>query len=933
MPFRPITGGTAADGLRHLATALDGRCHTGAAPTGPPVVVITGAVGTGKTHLLHAFLPHVADSGARLLAATASRAEQDVPFGIVRQLLDAAGASVPPADPPDRGRHEPARHPDEEIACWGEALGRALGTSPAVVVVDDIHLADSASLRCLAALSDQITPLPMLMVLAKAPQAAPRHFAARALLLPRPGLLRLHLSLLGAAEVRAMTARRLGPAAAEALTSDLHAMSGGNPLLVRALLDDQRGCGATDVALAGDAFREAILTCLHRCEPVVLTTLRALAVTGDRIGGPLLRDLVDLDGAAGEVRLTEETTAGLVRDDRVAHHAVAHAIHDAMSLAERVRLHHAVARRLYLDGEPHTTVAPHLLETGDTAEPWMIRAMVSASEQLIRESRSELALRYLRWANRRCSDVTEQARVQAALAQAEWGRDPQAAVRHLPAVVRAVRDGHLGLSGTVSALRGLLWHGQADTAVHLIHHERRRRARDTSATVELGTYLEFLWMLYPMSAPRPESGCTTPGNASSIGNDVWHLEQGLSTLSSVLHRGAHHRSLRDAERILRAVGTDERDLWCAVWALAALIYADWLEAATTWCRLVADQAERNGNFTALAVVNALMAEVSVRRGDPAAAEGLGERAFTHLGPRSWGVAIGYPLAIRVRALTLMGRFDEAAEQLRTPVPPAMFDTPFGLFYLHARGEYALTDDAEAALRDFETCGRLMAAWQLDLPVLLPWRTNAARACLRLGRTDDARRLALEDLSALPTTASRLRGKALRVLSATAGAGKRVRLLRQAVDALADGGDVVEQAQALFDLGGAYQAVRRTHDARRAIRAANALIRDLPAAIPLGRSESQPAGTDEAAVVQGLSPAESRVATLAAQGHTNREIAATLFLTVSTVEQHLTKAYRKLQVDNRGELALRLRAQSAAESTPSSPVGESSVRQWSGVTGD
>jgi DNA-binding CsgD family transcriptional regulator len=48
----------------------------------------------------------------------------------------------------------------------------------------------------------------------------------------------------------------------------------------------------------------------------------------------------------------------------------------------------------------------------------------------------------------------------------------------------------------------------------------------------------------------------------------------------------------------------------------------------------------------------------------------------------------------------------------------------------------------------------------------------------------------------------------------------------------------------------------------------------------------------------LSAAERRVASLAAMGHTNREIAGELYITVSTVEQHLTRVYRKLRVDRR-----------------------------------
>jgi DNA-binding CsgD family transcriptional regulator len=61
------------------------------------------------------------------------------------------------------------------------------------------------------------------------------------------------------------------------------------------------------------------------------------------------------------------------------------------------------------------------------------------------------------------------------------------------------------------------------------------------------------------------------------------------------------------------------------------------------------------------------------------------------------------------------------------------------------------------------------------------------------------------------------------------------------------------------------------------------------------------------VAGSLSDAQLRVATLAAQGLTNREIAHQLYVTVSTVEQHLTKVYRKLNVNRREDLSTGLHA--------------------------
>jgi DNA-binding CsgD family transcriptional regulator len=65
----------------------------------------------------------------------------------------------------------------------------------------------------------------------------------------------------------------------------------------------------------------------------------------------------------------------------------------------------------------------------------------------------------------------------------------------------------------------------------------------------------------------------------------------------------------------------------------------------------------------------------------------------------------------------------------------------------------------------------------------------------------------------------------------------------------------------------------------------------------------------------LSEAELRVAQLAALGHTNRQISARLFITVSTVEQHLTSTYRKLGISGRRALSRALKLPSGV--TPAS----------------
>lgn len=76
-----------------------------------------------------------------------------------------------------------------------------------------------------------------------------------------------------------------------------------------------------------------------------------------------------------------------------------------------------------------------------------------------------------------------------------------------------------------------------------------------------------------------------------------------------------------------------------------------------------------------------------------------------------------------------------------------------------------------------------------------------------------------------------------------------------------------------------------------------------------RQPARPGGTPVTAsfaeLAEQLSDSERRVAALAVRGDTNKEIAGKLFITVSTVEQHLTRAYRKLGITRRQDLPVEL----------------------------
>ncbi|WP_026426063.1 helix-turn-helix transcriptional regulator [Actinokineospora inagensis] len=913
------------------------------------VALISGGVASGKTELLDTFAERVAADGAVLLAATGSRAERTLPFGVLRQLFAAPSLPVAVAarltgplraagTPDERSGHGPDQVDPLDSVTDPTAIGRTgarvlddvcaclldLARDRTVVLtVDDVQFADAPSLQALLYLQRRMRFARVLVLLTEWALPRPTQAVFRAEVTRQPNTAHLRLAPLSRAGVGELLATRLDPATAQALAPVHHAISGGNPLLVTALIADHvdhrararlrpadGGSGGSGGIAVGPEFGTAVLACLHRWEPAMLLVARGLALLGDAGSPVLLGILLDITSDSAAQVLDVLEMAGLLDGGRFRHPVAKAAVLDSLAPAERRGLHARAARLLYRDGAPADEVAHHLTAaegTGeDTEAAWAVEVLRHAAQEDLVADRFDLAVGRLDLAARISRDADERADITTQLLRVEWRRNPSAAARHLPSLRAARAEGRLSERNSVHLAKFLLWYGHTDDLSGTLTGLASAAAhRDAPKAGQLSLVFHWLAFLFPpvvAGVPVPEQ---TGQSAATLANP-WARASAM--LDRVRFGGPREEIVVAAEHILQSCRLGEQTLGSQLSALAALVHADRNDRAAHWCESLLTDAAARGAVTWQAVFGAMRAEIAMRQGDlPAAAEHAAT-AFAKLSPQGWGVAIGVPLSTRVAAATAMGKHDEAAALLRVPVPEAMYQTQFGLQYLYARGcHYLATDRPHAALGDFQRCGEMMSGWDVDLPALVPWRAGAAQAQVALGNRESARALIADQLTRPGSEGARTRGATLRVLATASTADRRITLLTEAVDLLHTGGDRFELARALLDLSHAHNASGDCEKARTVARRALQMAKSCHAE-PLSRellpgrdpevpeqSHREPTGMD------ALSEAERRVAVLAALGHTNREIGGKLYITVSTVEQHLTRVYRKLNVSRRTDL--------------------------------
>lgn len=900
------------------------------------LAVISGPGSSGKTALLDAIAEDAARSGAIVLRASASRGEDTVPGGVLSQLLtvsklhsrsaeDSEGASqVIGGEMPEL----PAREtpPDEPwlVPQLGE-LSRTVMDLAAhqlvTICIDDLHHADQRSQQCLLSLLRQLGATCVVVVLTGCLCHNPECLRLNADLMSLPRCHHIGLKLMSLNATTAILNQHLGRRCGRELATRFHELTGGDPVLIRALVEDLHlSEGSKPVELApGPSFCHAVMASLFRGEQATLETARVLAILDEHASASLLEEMLDLSPEAVALAIDALCARGLLDSYRFRHDAVRSAVRLSLDADERTRLNGNAARALNKCGAPATVVSRYIVAAGGLDAPWTVPTLREAAVQALGDDDVSLALSCLRVAHRECSDKRQRAAIMVMLLWAQWRVDPSRAAQLLPGLTTSVLEVGLAEPDAAALAALLLWFGQPDQAVKVL--EVSEQDLGTLATPGLGAG----------SGPDLVQGwlaCSYPSLADALKLPSRHAANADQTLAprksmlpvtalEILDCSSAWAANGGAERVLEGSRLDNGTLPSIAMALLSLTYTEQHLKARQWCDLLGMEARERRAPMWQALFAAIGALIDVRQGKMRGAEISARDALTLVAPEGWGMAVGVPVAVLLLSTVALGKFEEAASCLNIRIPEAMHESIFELLYLEARGRYYMAvGRPHASLDDFQRCGELLTKWGIDLPVFVPWRAGAAQVLLSFGEVDRARHLVKEQLFLLGSRSSRERGTSLRVLAATTELNRRPELLRKSADLLAKSGDFFELALTVGELCQVCYALGDKNQARALMRRAAWLTKACGVELPgsakpsavAGRTPGRSAGGAERAVsdlASQLSQAELRVALLAARGHTNRQIAGMLFITISTVEQHLTRVYRKLHARCRTELAAAL----------------------------
>jgi DNA-binding CsgD family transcriptional regulator len=927
----PVTERLLLDREKELGQVVE-RLESACEGSGSALLV-EGPGGIGKTELLLAAERAARTRGMIVAAARGAELEREFAFGVVRQLFEPA---VSGADGPALEGAAALAAPVFESPSAGTGSGVVADRSfavlhglywlcanladraPLLLAVDDVHWSDPPSLELVSYLARRVGELRVALLVA----SRPGEEAVEALLEdlgadPRAVVLRP--GGLGADAVAELVRAETGQTPDPAFLGACRAATEGNPFLVRELVREVGERGIVPEAGEAEQVRELgprtvarrLLARLGRTSPFAVPVVRAVAVLGVDAQVRHVASLADLPAADVAAALDSLEAAGIVTGDRpvgFVHPIVRSAIYSAMPAGERARLHGLAAAILRDDGATPERVASHLLLVEPVGNADTVEFLLEAARDALGRGAPSSAASYLRRALAEPPQSDARPALLAELGSAESLVGDARAIEHLREALERATDAEPRRLAAVALGRFLVLSGEPGRAAAIFveartgseHWELRLEASavaagmgDAEAAPQMSERLALL------RARAEEDPDVPPAVFAALAIADAEANEPADRVAAL------------AERAL--AGHEPRGLgWVTglVAVFTALMFAERYDRAGEAVEEGLAIVRARGSAVHFAMCSSMRGCLALRRGALGDAEEDARAALEAAPRQAHGFYGMFALATLLETLVERARLDDAEEELeRIGVPARTTAATYGAL-LHARGRLRLSQQLpEEALEDFLSGGRHMKRALCPSPSPAPWRSGAALAELALGRPEAAREHAAEEVVlARELGAPRALGVALRAAGLAEGGGEGRAMLQESVSSLEASQARLELARSLAELGGALRRAGRRSEARKHLRRALDLAHRCG-----GERVAEHAHTELLAagarprreVLTGprsLTASERRVAGMAAQGSTNREVAQALFVSLRTVETHLTHAFQKLGIDSRTQLA-------------------------------
>jgi DNA-binding CsgD family transcriptional regulator len=894
---------------------------------GASALVLEGEAGMGKTTLWRAGVEVAKKAGLCVLQAEPAESETALSFSGLGDLLDPVldDALEPlPAVQRSALAHalvlEELEGPPPDAHAAGVALLNALrglaSTRELLVAVDDVQWLDAASAGALAYAARRLRSEHVGVLLAR------RSGLASSLLdelrrTPRCGNL-----VVGPLELTALhqvVLAHLGAALPRPLLAEVHQASGGNPFyaleIVRMLMRSGESVEAGrplpvpaslhdlvhDRLLALPAkSRDFLIAAAAHAHPTISITETASGVARDDGLPPAIEArIVELDGE----RI------------RFMHPLLAAGIYEVAAPLRRVEVHRRLAELL----EDPEARAWQLAAAADQPD----ESVASALEAAARHARARgaprpAALLLDRSRELTPSDMPEEAcgrAIEAAYLHYVSGDSPRAEAQ-LRVIVDQSDPGRVRAKALMRLARVRAYEALPEAAaLYLQAVDEAEGDREILAVAHEGVAF-CLWRLYERLDEVLQHADVAANLALALGDEALAGEALATRLVAEMLLGRETADATAERALALQPAAEELRVLAQPRSAIAMDYLGWkgeLDRARSEMVDLLQRARELGDESSPPYMLAHLSLVECELGelDSARAHALeGQEASRQSGQRA---VLNFNVALEALIEAQRGgeeRARAAALEALRLVPETGRQAE--LVATHALGHLALAlGDPEAVVARIEPFLAFVRRETLVEPSAIRFVIDHVEALVELGRRDEAlelldwyhsNALRLERASAVAASL-RCRG----MLAAQAGdLDGALRAFEEALDWHSKVELPLDRGRTLLALGATQRRAKRRREARETLDEALAIFERIGAALWAERARAELRRISGRAATPGaLTPAEERVAVLVAEGKTNREVAAALFLSDRTVEGHLSRIFGKLGIRHRAELGLAL----------------------------